>query len=883
MLKGFAIASILTLAPFLLLDANEDESKTESLAPSDSGDEFESVSDKIVSATPDVLEEPKEIDSKGDASSVVDDDRKMETIGEEAKQDYEEEKNDVDDSKPVNDSSTLSDVDDVKAPNASKVIDDPETEIASLEEFKQRKLQEEEENKKKNNGQGSDGGGQPINNGVKANRKKLNNYASVDCGAEVIATNPEASKPGDILQENKDAYMLNPCSVYIWFIVKLCDIVRVSTIEIANFELFASTPESFQVFTSERYPTEDWVTLGTFHAREEKSVQSFPLEDQVYARFIKVELLSHFGSQHYCPISLFRVLGTSMVEEYEDQETEKSDGISGTSKAKDNVLVIESPDFDDEDADWSDGIINSVIKTLSSSFSPGGIYNYFTRLFRNGSNEEELATNETKNLKESLDSDENVTASSLDDSGEIKASDEETPVDVPDSVGKDAVPLPEKENVEVKTSQNGVEDAPIHLAPSTDQSHSEEPASKSAFQEAVNTDPQPVDERSSTNTERLSSDSDAVASESSPPMTSNDQEEVNHSLKPVTGGNEQMNSTNGTEHGHHDAVEPGSVEVSNGSSPSPTTADSKEESANLNNSRVAFDVDNVTDDAAASNLSDDTPAMAPHLNQQGNQKESVFIRLGNKIKNLEANLSLISTYLDELGYSLKKFKKNSSEALRTADKRLTELNESQCYQQDIIAERITLLVAIQGRLLEVTEEMQKEWLLTKTQFVYVLAGVFAILFAAIFGFLWIVNKRLKSAVETVKRSQREQDVLKQALLRLAHGNGTVRRRQVNGDDGENRIARADRKLGGRDLPVSSVHPKDSGYIDTDSIVARDSNQLGRKNIDEQSSRWSAVRWVQRAFFWRQPAPEEQKEYSRLSAKKGLSPETKRALKQSKGL
>ena len=34
--------------------------------------------------------------------------------------------------------------------------------------------------------------------------------------------------------------------------MKLCDIVRVSTIEIANFELFASTPESFQVFTSER-------------------------------------------------------------------------------------------------------------------------------------------------------------------------------------------------------------------------------------------------------------------------------------------------------------------------------------------------------------------------------------------------------------------------------------------------------------------------------------------------------------------------------------------------------------------------------------------------------------------------------------------------------
>ena len=38
----------------------------------------------------------------------------------------------------------------------------------------------------------------------------------------------------------------------------------------------------------------------------------------------------------------------------------------------------------------------------------------------------------------------------------------------------------------------------------------------------------------------------------------------------------------------------------------------------------------------------------PSLNQQA-QKESVFIRLGNKIKNLETNLTLISHYLEELG------------------------------------------------------------------------------------------------------------------------------------------------------------------------------------------------------------------------------------------
>ena len=42
-------------------------------------------------------------------------------------------------------------------------------------------------------------------------------------------------------------------------------------------------------------------------------------------------------------------------------------------------------------------------------------------------------------------------------------------------------------------------------------------------------------------------------------------------------------------------------------------------------------------------------AASPTQSQQPNQKESVFIRLGNKIKTLEANLTIISHYLEELG------------------------------------------------------------------------------------------------------------------------------------------------------------------------------------------------------------------------------------------
>ncbi|KYO39813.1 SUN domain-containing ossification factor isoform B [Alligator mississippiensis] len=121
-----------------------------------------------------------------------------------------------------------------------------------------------------------------------------------------------------ILMENMDLYMLNPCSTKIWFVIELCEPIQVKQLDIANHELFSSTPKDFLVSISDRYPTSKWIKLGTFHARDERNVQSFPLDEQMYAKYVKVELVSHFGSEHFCPLSLIRVFGTSMVEEYEE-------------------------------------------------------------------------------------------------------------------------------------------------------------------------------------------------------------------------------------------------------------------------------------------------------------------------------------------------------------------------------------------------------------------------------------------------------------------------------------------------------------------------------------------------------------------------------------
>ncbi|KAL6491154.1 hypothetical protein MHYP_G00014990 [Metynnis hypsauchen] len=179
--------------------------------------------------------------------------------------------------------------------------------------------------------------------------QKTTNYASVECGAKILSSNPEAKSTSAILMENMDMYMLNPCSNKIWFIIELCQPIQVKQLDIANFELFSSTPKDFLVSISDRYPTNKWAKLGTFHARDERTVQSFPLDEHLYAKYvkmftkyIKVELLSHFGSEHFCPLSLIRVFGTSMMEEYE-LNSEPSERLN----------------FEDEDYDYPPGYLPS--------------------------------------------------------------------------------------------------------------------------------------------------------------------------------------------------------------------------------------------------------------------------------------------------------------------------------------------------------------------------------------------------------------------------------------------------------------------------------------------------------------------------------------------
>nr|CAD7447980.1 unnamed protein product [Timema bartmani] len=220
--------------------------------------------------------------------------------------------------------------------------------IPSFSEWTQKQLAEAEKKRDVNSSMSSSSGNLKL---------RSKNQASPDCGAKVLISNPESGSAGSVLSPSQDEYMLNTCTSRIWFIVELCEAIQAkkakkvrayvncgavrgytgqeckimlivelceaiqaNKIELANFELFSSSPREFSVFVSDRYPTRDWQLAGQFTASDERTVQSFTLPPgDMFSKYIKVELHSHYGQEHFCPVSLFRAYGTS---EFEALDTE---------------------------------------------------------------------------------------------------------------------------------------------------------------------------------------------------------------------------------------------------------------------------------------------------------------------------------------------------------------------------------------------------------------------------------------------------------------------------------------------------------------------------------------------------------------------------------
>lgn len=63
-------------------------------------------------------------------------------------------------------------------------------------------------------------------------RMRSKNYASPDCGAKIVAANPEARSARSVLVSTRDEYMLNTCTSRVWFVVELCEAIQAKKIEL---------------------------------------------------------------------------------------------------------------------------------------------------------------------------------------------------------------------------------------------------------------------------------------------------------------------------------------------------------------------------------------------------------------------------------------------------------------------------------------------------------------------------------------------------------------------------------------------------------------------------------------------------------------------------
>lgn len=159
--------------------------------------------------------------------------------------------------------------------------------------------------------------------------KERFSYSSFDGGATVLKTSPGAKNAKAILVENKDSYMLFTCSQDNKFvIVELSEDILVDTVVLANFEFFSSMLRMFRISVSDKYPVkiEKWKDVGTFQARNSRDIQSFLIENpKIWAKYIRIEFLSHYGNEYYCPVSLLRVHGTRMLDSWKDAEAGADD------------------------------------------------------------------------------------------------------------------------------------------------------------------------------------------------------------------------------------------------------------------------------------------------------------------------------------------------------------------------------------------------------------------------------------------------------------------------------------------------------------------------------------------------------------------------------
>eukprot|EP00941_MAST-03F_sp_MAST-3F-sp1_P002738 g2738.t1 len=159
------------------------------------------------------------------------------------------------------------------------------------------------------------------------------NFASFDAGAKMLRVSDGIEASDVILKNDNDKYMMTPCDEKAWwFVVQLSEDIVVTSVSLSNYEHYASSVKRFQVLGSSQYPTDGWILLGQFIATQERGVQEFVMKKGIWARYLKLRILSHHGEEFYCTLTSFKAHGSTAVEGLRDEMTKMSEEMADFQK-----------------------------------------------------------------------------------------------------------------------------------------------------------------------------------------------------------------------------------------------------------------------------------------------------------------------------------------------------------------------------------------------------------------------------------------------------------------------------------------------------------------------------------------------------------------------
>ena len=153
-------------------------------------------------------------------------------------------------------------------------------------------------------------------------------YASKAAGALILDSSANFQGASNLLQKDRDKYAIVACeepNKYV--VIGLSEDILVKQIMLANYERYSSHMKEIHLSGSATTAvgSKDWIDLGTYVTEPiggGSGAQTFDLTEPTWARYLKIEFLSHYGDEYYCTVSQISVHGSTMVQGFHEQWAE---------------------------------------------------------------------------------------------------------------------------------------------------------------------------------------------------------------------------------------------------------------------------------------------------------------------------------------------------------------------------------------------------------------------------------------------------------------------------------------------------------------------------------------------------------------------------------